>query len=226
MVFRSHRIVSPRALRPMTKTIPLVALWLAACAGLFAADAPVRRYTPKEIEAAIRAGKAGAEFAERAKKMENLHLAELRGQAIPYQVFYFSDFAGGYSLLVEGGERFTILCRAIGGGFAQDFTMTEAAGQVTLHYRYTSGSGRMFEHRMKYVLGSGQPETVGDVRDITPRTVRRRARVELQASPRRPLDMRYTVRDAPGCSTRTSWPERTAVLAKAPASCRMLGQVS
>ena len=55
-----------------------VALSLAACVGLEAAEAPSLRYTPKQIESAIRAGKAGAEFAERAKKMEELQVSEIR----------------------------------------------------------------------------------------------------------------------------------------------------
>lgn len=152
----------------MTSQILLAALWLVACAGLFGADAPARRYTPKEIEAAIRAGQAGAEFAERAKKMEELPISEIRGEDIPYQIFWFEDFAVGYTLLVEAEGKFAILCRAIGGGRADTFKMERANGKVTLHYRYTSGSGRMFEHHAKYIIGSGQPEDVGGRRDITP----------------------------------------------------------
>jgi hypothetical protein len=40
---------------------------------------------------------------------------------------------------------------------------------VTPTYRYTSGSGRQFEHRAKYAIGSKKPVGTASVRDITPR---------------------------------------------------------
>jgi hypothetical protein len=145
----------------------LLTIALFAFFSLAASAAELRRYTVADIEAAIRSGKVDADLAERAKKVEQLYVAETRGEKIPYQLFTFSDFRGGYTLLVEAEEKFVILCTSIGGGYADQFTMTKDAGRTTLHYRYTSGSGRLFEHRAKYVIGSGKPEETQGRRDNT-----------------------------------------------------------
>lgn len=146
----------------------LLIAWWCACASLLAASTSARRYSVADIETAIRSGKIGQEYAERAKKLQELHVAEIRGQKIPYQLFTFSDFQGGYTLLIEAEVKFVVLCSAVGGGFAYDFTMAKESGTTTLHYRYTSGSGRRFEHRGRYVIGSGKPKEIAAVRDITP----------------------------------------------------------
>jgi hypothetical protein len=143
------------------------AVFIFTCIGLSATEAPSRRYSTTEIKAAIRSGKVGPEYAERTKKMEEFPVREIVGEKLPYQLFTFEDYRGGYTLLVEADETFVILCSAVGGGFADDFRMTKDKERITLTYRYTSGSGRRFEHQAKYVIGSGKPEETAAVRDVT-----------------------------------------------------------
>jgi hypothetical protein len=132
------------------------------CVTALAADGPPRRYSVTDIEAAIRTGKVGAEYAERAKKMEQLYVREIRGEKIPYQLFTFDDYRGGYTLLVEADDAFVILCT----GYADNFTLAKEGDKVTLHYRYITGSGVPLEHTAAYVIGSG---TANDVAPPFPR---------------------------------------------------------
>lgn len=141
-------------------------LALSAASGLFSAetspsvqdqskkknadDDPKTFLHGSEIASAIRSGKVGSEYAERAKKMPELYVREIVGEKIPYQLFTFDDYRGGYTLLVEADDTFVILC----GGYARDFSMTKEKERTILQFRYSSGSGMMNWHTAAYVIGS------------------------------------------------------------------------
>jgi hypothetical protein len=146
----------------------IVAVWLLVCVAVFSADDPLEHYSIADIETAVRSGKVGSEYAERAKKMQDLRVREIVRERIPYQLFTFSDFRGGYTLLVEAKDKFVVLCTAMGGGYAYNFTLAKEKDKEVLYYLYNSGSGRRFEHRAKYVIGSGKPEDTAARSYITP----------------------------------------------------------
>jgi hypothetical protein len=139
-----------------------------------AANAPVsqKRYTVSDLEAAILSGKLGTDLAASAQKIKKhgaeLYVREMLGQPVPYQLFTF-DLSQGYTVLIESSDKIVILCSAFGGGYVTDIRLTSNGTQKVLHYRYTSGSGRRFEHTGEYVVGSGSPKEVAPVKDTTPR---------------------------------------------------------
>jgi hypothetical protein len=111
--------------------------------------------TPAAVERAILAGGLGTEFAERAKKNGNLYLAEIANPGIPYQVFSFSDYQAGYTVLVEN-HRLVLLCAGFGGGCARDFVIRQENGKPILSYHFDIGSGISHEMSGRYLLGSGK----------------------------------------------------------------------
>lgn len=143
--------------------LPILALALIGVAQVCAAT----DFDVAAIDAAIRAGALGSEVAARARGVENLHIREITGEKIPFQLFSFSDYRSGYTLLVEDEKTLVLLCSAFGGGGARRFTVEEHDGRTVLFFLYYSGSGRTFEHRAKYVIGSGEPEEIGSPRDVT-----------------------------------------------------------
>jgi hypothetical protein len=143
--------------------LPILALALIGVARVCAAT----NLDVAAIDAAIRTGALGSEVAERARGVEDLRIREITGEKIPFQLFSFSDYRGGYTLLVEDEKTFVLLCSAFGGGDARQFTIEEHDGRTVLCFLYYSGSGRTFEHRAKYVIGSGKSEEIGSPRDVT-----------------------------------------------------------
>lgn len=147
-------------------------LALSAASGLFSAetspsvqdqskkknadDDPKTFLHVSEIASAIRSGKVGSEYAERAKKTPELYVREIVGEKIPYQLFTFNDYRGGYTLLVEADDTFVILC----GGYATDFSMTKEKDRTILQFKYITGSGLRIYHTAKYVIGSGASNEV------------------------------------------------------------------
>jgi hypothetical protein len=106
------------------------------------------------IEAAIKAGALGADFAQRARKTGNLYVMELKDTGIPFPVFTFSDYQAGYSILVEG-DRLVLLCAGFGGGYAGDFAVREEGERQVLTYQFSVGSGLSYSRSGQYILGTG-----------------------------------------------------------------------
>lgn len=114
-------------------------------------------FTAEQVAAMIGSGSLGQEFAERAQKTGDLHLREVSQARIPFQIFTFSDYKAGYSVLVESG-CLILLCSGFGGGDAYDFQMADRDGKRVLTYKFHVGSGISRELSGEYVLGSGKAE--------------------------------------------------------------------
>ena len=114
-------------------------------------------YTSTSIDQAIRNGELGDDFAERAEISDNLNVQEIEISTIPFQVFTFSDYQAGYTLIVEN-DKLVLLCSGYGGGYARGFQISEVDGKRTLTYKFNVGSGVTRELSGSYVLGSGQAE--------------------------------------------------------------------
>lgn len=110
--------------------------------------------TAASIEAAIKAGALGEDFAQRARKTGNLYVLELKDTGIPFPVFTFSDYQAGYSVLVES-DRLVLLCAGFGGGYAEDFAIRQQGEKQVLTYTFNVGSGMSYTLSGQYVLGSG-----------------------------------------------------------------------
>jgi hypothetical protein len=110
--------------------------------------------TTASIEAAIKDGALGEDFAERARKTGNLYVAELKDTGIPFPVFTFSDYQAGYSVLVED-DRLVLLCAGFGGGYAEDFAIREEGEKQVLTYTFSVGSGLSNTLSGQYILGTG-----------------------------------------------------------------------
>ena len=139
---------------------------LLVTAGCRSDDTTVIQYTPVSIEQAIKNGELGDDFAERAEISDNLNVQEIDISTIPLQVFTFSDYQAGYTLIVEN-DKLVLLCSGYGGGYAGDFQISEIDGKRTLTYRFNVGSGVIRELSGSYVLGTGQAEWQ-DLTDIEP----------------------------------------------------------
>ena len=120
-------------------------------------DITATTYTPASIEQAIKRGGLGDDFAERAEISDNLNVQEIEISTIPFQIFTFSDYQAGYTLIVEN-NKLVLLCSGYGGGYAGDFRISEIDGKRTLTYKFNVGSGVIRELSGSYVLGSGQAE--------------------------------------------------------------------
>lgn len=140
-----------------------VLLLIAACRS---DNIPTTEYTPASIEQAIKNGELGDDFAERAEISDNLNAQEIETSTIPFQVFSFSDYQAGYTLIVEN-DKLVLLCSGYGGGYGRDFLISEIDGKRTLTYKFNVGSGVIRELSGSYVLGSGQAEWQ-DLTDIEP----------------------------------------------------------
>jgi hypothetical protein len=127
---------------------------LLGSAGCIMERAPGALTIVASIEAAIKAGTLGADFAERARKTDNLYVMELKDTGIPYPVFTFSDYQAGYSVLVEG-DRLVLLCAGFGGGYAGNFAIREEGERQVLTYQFSVGSGMSYTRSGQYVLGTG-----------------------------------------------------------------------
>ncbi|MCD4846751.1 MAG: hypothetical protein K8R76_01010 [Candidatus Aegiribacteria sp.] len=143
--------------------IIIVLLLIAACRS---DDTTTTAYTPASIEQAIKNGELGDDFAERAEISDNLNVQEIEISTIPFQVFTFSDYQAGYTLIVEN-DKLVLLCSGYGGGYAGGFQISEVDGRRTLTYKFNVGSGVTRELSGSYVLGSGQAEWQ-DLTDIEP----------------------------------------------------------
>lgn len=132
----------------------IVLLMIAACQS---DDIITATYTAASIEQAIKNGELGDEFAERAEISVNLNVQEIEISTIQFQVFTFSDYRAGYTLIVEN-DKLVLLCSGYGGGYAGDFQISEIDGKRILTYKFNVGSGVIRELSGSYVLGSGQAE--------------------------------------------------------------------
>lgn len=141
----------------------IVLLLIAACRS---DGITVTKYTAASIEQAIKNGELGDDFAERAEISDNLNVQEIEISTIQFQVFSFSDFQAGYTLIVDN-DKLVLLCSGYGGGYASDFQISEIDGKRTLIYKFNVGSGVTRELSGSYVLGSGQAEWQ-DLTDIEP----------------------------------------------------------
>jgi hypothetical protein len=124
-------------------------------AGCISQKTPACSYDVSSVEKAIKSGELRADFAERAKKTDNLYLREVTNPGIPYKVFTFSDYKSGYTVLAED-NHLVLLCDGFGGGIARDFMIKKENGKKVLYYRYSMGSGRTYWMSGRYVLGSGR----------------------------------------------------------------------
>ncbi len=143
--------------------ILIVLIFIAGCRS---DDTTSTTYTPAYIEQAIKNGELGDDFAERAEISDNLNVQEIDISTIPFQVFTFSDYQAGYTLIVEN-DKLVLLCSGYGGGYATDFQINEIDGKRTLTYKFNVGSGIARELSGTYHLGSGQAECQ-DLTDIEP----------------------------------------------------------
>lgn len=134
--------------------ILIVLIFIAGCRS---DDIAATTYTPASIEQAIKYGELGDDFAERAEISDNLNVQEIDISTIPFQVFTFSDYQAGYTLIVEN-DKLVLLCSGYGGGYAGGFQINEIDGKRTLTYKFNVGSGVTRELSGSYVLGSGQAE--------------------------------------------------------------------
>lgn len=141
----------------------IVLLLIAACQS---DDTAATRYTAVSIEQAIKNGELGDDFAERAGISDNLNVQEIEISTIPFQIFTFSDYQAGYTLIVEN-NKLVLLCSGYGGGYAGDFQISEIDGKRTLTCKFNVGSGVTRELSGSYVPGSGQAEWQ-DLTDIEP----------------------------------------------------------
>ena len=133
-------------------------------AGCRSDDTAATTYTAASIEQAIKNGELEDEFAERGEISENLNVQEIETSSIPFQVFTFSDYQAGYTLIAEN-DKLVLLCLGYGGGYAREFQISEIDGKRTLTYKFNVGSGVTRELSGSYVLGSGQAEwqNLGDI---------------------------------------------------------------
>ncbi len=143
----------------MKREAMLLALWALAWPVCRAAMPPAP-FTGEQVASLIAAGALGPEFAERARKAGDLHVRDVSPTNIPFQVFAFSDYRAGYSVLVEGG-RLVLLCSGFGGGDAFDLRMEDRDGRSVLTYKFHVGSGIQRKLSGEYVLGSGKAEWPG-----------------------------------------------------------------
>jgi len=123
--------------------------------GCMSQKMPTSSYNVSSVERAIKSGEIGADFAERAKKTDNIYLREVTNHGIPYKVFTFSDYQGGYTVMVED-NHLVLLCAGFGGGIARDFVIKKENGKEVLSYRFDVGSGVTHELSGRYVIGSGR----------------------------------------------------------------------
>jgi len=108
----------------------------------------------ESVEAAIKAGTLGSDFAERAIQTGNLYVLELENIGIPYPVFTFSDYQAGYTVLVEN-QHLVLLCSGFGGGYASNFVIQMENEEQVLTYQFNVGSGLSYTLSGRYVLGTG-----------------------------------------------------------------------
>jgi hypothetical protein len=111
--------------------------------------------TERSVDVAIREGALGSEFAARAGSVENLYVRKINEAGVPLDLYTFSDYRGGYTVLVEG-TRLVLLCYGFGGGYAHNFRIIEEHGIKVLTYQYEIGSGISITYEGKYVLNSQQ----------------------------------------------------------------------
>jgi len=137
----------------MIPSIVLLIILLGS-AGCIMEHAPGALTSVASIEVAIRAGVLGSDFAERARKTDNLYVMELKDTGIPFPVFTFSDYQAGYSILVED-DRLVLLCAGFGGGYAGNFAIREEGERQVLTYQFSVGSGMSYTRSGQYVLGTG-----------------------------------------------------------------------
>lgn len=134
--------------------LSIVLLVVLLSAGCIRAAAPPPLTSAESVEAAIKDGALGSEFAERARRTDNLYVLELKDTGIPYPVFTFSDFQAGYSVLVEN-DRLVLLCAGFGGGYAENFAIRKEGDRQVLTYQFNVGSGMSYTRSGQYVLGTG-----------------------------------------------------------------------
>lgn len=137
------------------ETLSFIIMVLLLIAGCRSDDITATAYTPASIEQAIKNGELGDDFAERAEISDNLNVAETEISGMPFQVFTFSDYQAGYTLIIEN-DKPVLLCSGFGGGYARDFQINEIDEKRTLTYKFNVGSGVISELSGSYVLGSGQ----------------------------------------------------------------------
>ena len=136
------------------RALLIVLLVILLSAGCITAPVPPPMASVESVEAAIKDGALGSDFAARARKTGNLYITELKNTGIPYPVFTFSDHQAGYSVLVEN-DLLVLLCAGFGGGYAENFAIRkEGKGQV-LTYQFSVGSGMSYTRSGQYVLGTG-----------------------------------------------------------------------
>jgi hypothetical protein len=111
--------------------------------------------TERSVDLAIREGALGSEFAARVSRIENLYVSKIQKAGVPLDLYTFSDYKGGYTVLVEG-TRLVLLCYGFGGGYAHNFQIIEEHGIKVLTYQYEIGSGISITYDGKYVLNSQQ----------------------------------------------------------------------
>lgn len=140
--------------QPARLSFIIVLLLIAGCRS---DNTTITIYTTASIEQAIKNGELGDDFAERAEISEDLNIQEIEISTIPFQIFTFSDYQAGYTLIVEN-DKLVLLCSGFGGGYAGDFQISDIDGKRTLTYRFSVGSGVIRELSGSYVLGSGQAE--------------------------------------------------------------------
>ncbi|MCX5970614.1 MAG: hypothetical protein NTV14_03805 [Coprothermobacterota bacterium] len=136
------------------KMLPIVFLIILLVAGCITAPVPPPLASVESVEAAIKGGALGSEFAERARKTGNLYVLELKDTGIPYPVFTFSDYQAGYSVLVEN-DLLVLLCAGFGGGYAENFAIRKEGDRQVLTYQFTVGSGMSYTRSGQYILGAG-----------------------------------------------------------------------
>jgi hypothetical protein len=106
------------------------------------------------VEAAIRAGELGPDFAERAGRTQTLYVRKIEGPGVPYDFYTFSDYRGGYTLIVDN-RKLILICAGLGGGAAHDFIIERRNADKILKFKYEMGSGISRTIQGEYTLGSG-----------------------------------------------------------------------
>mgnify|MGYP000876572420 CR=1 FL=1 len=104
------------------------------------------------IEKAIKSGYLGENLAKRAQKAESLYLTELKDTG-EYRVFSFSDFKAGYTAMIDK-DTLVLLCKAVGGGTARNFKVSNRTGHKILYFEYDEGSGINRRKKAQYSLGT------------------------------------------------------------------------
>ncbi len=107
------------------------------------------------FEKAIKDGFLGENLAKRAQKAKHLQTKEVKVPGMDYRIFTFSDSTAGYTAMIEK-DKLVLLCKGVGGGFAENFKISNKSGHKILYFEYTVGSGVDRKKRGEYNLGSGK----------------------------------------------------------------------